>query len=163
MHVWKQASGEHYLVGIIAFMAFNAAYLVWCERKRRGHIQRRIGSQPRWAGLRSAAAAGRRHQADDQAAARAPGVDGILFRVAPMLVMIPAITSMVTIPSPKTWAPGPVNSVLLLSSPSPPGMIAVSRRLGFAATSMRSSPRPVLSRRTWPTRSPCSWWRSQWS
>ena len=32
-----------YLVGFLVFVALNAAYLVWVERKVAGHIQRRIG------------------------------------------------------------------------------------------------------------------------
>ena len=32
-----------YLVGIMAFAALNAAYLVWCERKGAARIQRRSG------------------------------------------------------------------------------------------------------------------------
>ena len=32
-----------FLLGVIAFVAFNAAYLVWLERKEAGHIQRRVG------------------------------------------------------------------------------------------------------------------------
>jgi len=32
-----------FLIGVIAFAALNAAYLVWLERKEAAHIQRRIG------------------------------------------------------------------------------------------------------------------------
>ncbi len=86
-----------YLIGIMAFAGLNAAYLGWCERKGAGHIQRRTGPMevgPH--GLLQPLADGIKLMTKQLLVPR--GVDGILFRVAPILAMIPAITSMVAIP-----------------------------------------------------------------
>ena len=32
-----------FIIFVMAFAGLNAAYLVWCERKGAGHIQRRVG------------------------------------------------------------------------------------------------------------------------
>ena len=32
-----------FIIFVLSFAGLNAAYLVWCERKGAGHIQRRIG------------------------------------------------------------------------------------------------------------------------
>ena len=54
------------------------------------------------------------------------GVDGIIFRVAPVLAMIPAITSMVVIPfSDNIGARAMELSVLLLFALASLGMIAI--------------------------------------
>ncbi|MCG2824358.1 MAG: NADH-quinone oxidoreductase subunit H, partial [Desulfobulbaceae bacterium] len=86
-----------FLVGVIAFAALNAAYLVWLERKEAAHIQRRIGPkevgpfgllQPLVDGIKLMT---------KQLIVPA-GVDPVLFKIAPILVMVPAIMSFVTIP-----------------------------------------------------------------
>ncbi|PIE59169.1 MAG: NADH-quinone oxidoreductase subunit NuoH [Desulfobulbus propionicus] len=86
-----------YLAGIMVFAAFNAAYLTWCERKGAGHIQRRPGPKEAgpW-GLLQPPADGIKLLTKQLLIPG--GVDHILFRVAPVLAMIPAITAMVVIP-----------------------------------------------------------------
>jgi len=86
-----------FLVGIIAFAALNAAYLVWLERKGAGHIQRRIGPkevgpfgliQPLVDGIKLMT----------KQLIVPTGVDKPLFKMAPLMLMVPAIMSFVTIP-----------------------------------------------------------------
>lgn len=81
----------------ISFAAANAAYLVWAERRIAGRIQRRPGPningplglfQPPLDGIKLMA----------KQLLIPGGVDKILFIVAPVLAMAPAITSFVTIP-----------------------------------------------------------------
>jgi len=86
-----------YLVGIIAFAALNAAYLVWVERKGAGRFQRRIGPcEVGPFGLLQPLADGAKLMTKQLL--MPGGVDKILFRVAPVLCMVPAIMSFVTIP-----------------------------------------------------------------
>lgn len=81
----------------IAFAALNAAYLVWCERRGAGRIQRRPGPningpfglfQPPLDGVKLMA----------KQLVIPGGADKILFVTAPVLAMFPAIMSFVTIP-----------------------------------------------------------------
>lgn len=86
-----------FLVGIIAFAALNAAYLVWLERKGAGHFQRRIGPKEVGPyGLLQPLADGIKLMTKQLLIP--DGVDPVLFRVAPIMVMAPAIMSFVTIP-----------------------------------------------------------------
>ncbi|MFZ5761855.1 MAG: NADH-quinone oxidoreductase subunit NuoH [Thermodesulfobacteriota bacterium] len=90
-----------FLVGIIAFAALNAAYLVWLERKEAGHIQRRIGPKEVGPfGLLQPLADGIKLMTKQLVVPA--GVDPVLFRIAPILVMIPAIMGFVTIPFSET-------------------------------------------------------------
>jgi len=82
---------------IVAFVALNAAYLVWAERRGAGRIQRRPGPningpfglfQPPLDGLKLMA----------KQLLIPGGADKALFITAPVLAMFPAITSFVTIP-----------------------------------------------------------------
>ena len=82
---------------IIAFIALNAAYLVWAERRGAGRIQRRPGPningpfgllQPPLDGLKLMA----------KQLLIPGGADKALFAAAPVLAMFPAIMSFVTIP-----------------------------------------------------------------
>jgi NADH-quinone oxidoreductase subunit H len=102
-----------FLVGIIAFAALNAAYLVWLERKGAAHIQRRIGPkevgpfgllQPMVDGIKLMS----------KQILIPDGVDPILFRLAPILAMVPAIMSFVTIPFSETLVARNVNIGLLM-------------------------------------------------
>jgi len=86
-----------FLVGIIAFAAGNAAYLVWVERKVAGHIQRRIGPKEVGPyGLLQPLADGVKLMSKQLLVP--DGVDPILFKVAPLMVLVPAVMSFVTIP-----------------------------------------------------------------
>jgi NADH:ubiquinone oxidoreductase subunit 1 (chain H) len=86
-----------YLVGLLIFAGVNAAWLGWCERKGAARIQRRTGpSEAGFAGLLQPLADGLKLMSKQLVVPQ--GVDGIVFRVAPILMMIPAITSMVVIP-----------------------------------------------------------------
>ncbi len=90
-----------FLVGIIAFAALNAAYLVWLERKEAGHIQRRIGPKEVGPyGLLQPLADGIKLMTKQLF--MPAGADPILFRLAPILVMVPAIMSFVTVPFSET-------------------------------------------------------------
>ncbi|MFN2368344.1 MAG: NADH-quinone oxidoreductase subunit H, partial [Desulfurivibrionaceae bacterium] len=86
-----------FLVGIIAFAALNAAYLVWLERKVAGHIQGRIGPKEVGPfGLLQPLADGIKLMSKQLLVPK--GVDPLLFKVAPLLVLVPAVMSFVTIP-----------------------------------------------------------------
>ncbi len=102
-----------FLVGIIAFAALNAAYLVWLERKGAAHIQRRIGPkevgpfgllQPMVDGIKLMS----------KQILIPDGVDPILFRLAPILAIVPAIMSFVTIPFSETLVARNLNIGLLM-------------------------------------------------
>jgi len=101
------------LTVIIGFAALNAAYLVWLERKGAGHIQRRIGPkevgpygllQPLVDGIKLMT-----KQLFVPCEA-----DPILFKVAPLLVLVPAIMSFVTIPFSETLVARDINIGLLM-------------------------------------------------
>lgn len=114
-----------YLIGIMAFAGVNAAWLGWCERKGAGHIQRRIGPKEVGPyGLLQPLADGIKLMTKQLLVPQ--GVDGILFRVAPVLAMIPAITSMVAIPFSGSIHARPIElSVLLIFALAAIGMMAI--------------------------------------
>src|SRR5512135_3593590 len=86
-----------FLVGIMAFVGLNAAYLVWVERKGAGRFQRRPGpNEVGWAGLLQPIADAIKLLSKQLIVPA--GVDGTLFRVAPLLVMAPALMSLAVIP-----------------------------------------------------------------
>lgn len=102
-----------FLVGIIAFAALNAAYLVWLERKVAGHIQRRIGPkevgpfgllQPLVDGIKLMT----------KQVLIPDNIDPILFRIAPPLLLIPAVMSFVTIPFSENLVARNINLGLLM-------------------------------------------------
>ncbi len=102
-----------FLVGFIAFAALNAAYLVWLERKGAARIQRRIGPkevgpcgllQPMVDGIKLMT---KQILVPD-------GVDPILFRLAPVLAIVPAIMCFVTIPYSETLVARDINIGLLM-------------------------------------------------
>lgn len=102
-----------FLVGIIAFAALNAAYLVWLERKEAGHIQRRIGPKEVGPfGLLQPLADGIKLMTKQLIVPA--GVDPILFRIAPIMVMVPAIMSFVTIPFSENLVARNINIGLLM-------------------------------------------------
>ncbi len=89
-----------FILGACGFVGLNAAYLVWVERKGAAHIQRRPG--PMEAGFQ-----GLLQPLADAAKLMSkqvivpPGADAVLFRLAPVLVMTPAMMCFAVIP----WAP----------------------------------------------------------
>ncbi len=102
-----------YLVCIIAFVALNAALLVWMERKVAGHIQLRIGPKEVGPfGLLQSFADGIKLMTKQLIVPE--GADVPLFKLAPMLVMISAVMCFVTIPFSDTIAPANINVGLLL-------------------------------------------------
>ncbi|MEW6426466.1 MAG: NADH-quinone oxidoreductase subunit NuoH [Thermodesulfobacteriota bacterium] len=102
-----------FLVGIIAFAALNAAYLVWVERKGAGHFQRRIGPKEVGPyGLLQPLADGIKLMTKQLIVPDC--ADAVLFKAAPVLVMIPAIGSFVTIPFSETLLARDINIGLLM-------------------------------------------------
>ncbi len=102
-----------FLVGIIAFVALNAAYLVWLERKEAGHIQRRIGPkevgpfgliQPIVDGIKLMT----------KQLLLPANIDKPLFKMAPIMLMVPAIMSFVVIPFSETLVARDINIGLLM-------------------------------------------------
>jgi NADH-quinone oxidoreductase subunit H len=109
----------------MAFAGLNAAYLGWCERKGAAHIQRRIGPKEVGPyGLWQPLADGIKLMTKQLIVPN--GVDGILFRVAPILAMIPALTSMCVIPFSENIQARSIDlSVLLLFALASIGMFAI--------------------------------------
>src|SRR5512139_3963879 len=86
-----------FVVGIMAFVGLNAAYLVWVERKGAGRFQRRPGpTEVGWAGLIQPIADAAKLLSKQLIVPA--GVDTTLFRAAPLLVMAPALISLAVIP-----------------------------------------------------------------
>ena len=86
-----------YLVAICAFVGANAAYLVLAERKGAGRIQRRPGpNEAGWFGVLQPLADGIKLLAKQIVVP--PGTDGLLFRLAPLMVMAPPLMCLATIP-----------------------------------------------------------------
>ncbi|MCX8155790.1 MAG: NADH-quinone oxidoreductase subunit NuoH [Verrucomicrobiae bacterium] len=86
-----------YLFGLMAFVGLNAAYLVWAERKGSGRFQRRLGpTEAGFAGLLQPIADSIKLLTKQLLVP--PTVDGVLFRTAPLLVIIPAMVSLAVIP-----------------------------------------------------------------
>ena len=114
-----------YLIGFMAFAGLNAAYLGWCERKGAGWIQRRTGPmEVGFQGLLQPLADGLKLMSKQLLVPT--GVDGILFRVAPILAMIPALTSFAVIPfAGNVQARAVELSVLVIFALASIGMMAV--------------------------------------
>ncbi|MEI7730257.1 MAG: NADH-quinone oxidoreductase subunit NuoH [Verrucomicrobiota bacterium] len=86
-----------FLLGIISFVGFNAAYLVWLERKGAGRFQRRPGpTEVGYAGLLQPIADALKLLSKQIIIP--PGVDVMLFCLAPILVISPALMSLAVIP-----------------------------------------------------------------
>jgi len=102
-----------FVIFVMAFAGLNAAYLVWCERKGAGHIQRRIGPKEVGPfGLLQPIADGIKLMTKQLFLPK--GVDPILFMVAPLMVMVPAIMSFVVIPFSETFVAREINIGLLM-------------------------------------------------
>jgi NADH-quinone oxidoreductase subunit H len=102
-----------YLVGIMAFVGLNAAYLVWVERKGAGWFQRRPGPmEVGYQGLLQPIADAIKLLSKQLIVPA--GVDGILFRLAPLLVMAPALIGLAVIPFSENLAGRNINVGLLM-------------------------------------------------
>jgi len=102
-----------YLVAFMAFVGLNAAYLVLAERKGAGWFQRRPGpNEAGPAGILQPIADGIKLIAKQVFVP--PGVDGILFRLAPALVLMPAFMCLATIPYAETIYGRNINVGLLM-------------------------------------------------
>lgn len=102
-----------FLVGLMAFVALNAAYLVWVERKTAGRIQRRPGpTEVGWAGLLQPLADGLKLLSKQVLVP--PGTDALLFRLAPLLVIAPGLMGLALIPFSETLVALDVNVGLLM-------------------------------------------------
>lgn len=114
-----------YLIGFMVFAGVNAAWLGWAERKGAAHIQRRNGPKEVGPfGLWQPLADGIKLMTKQLLIPS--GTDDILFRVAPILAMIPALTSMVVIPFSGNIQARPIDlSVLLIFALASISMIAI--------------------------------------
>jgi len=102
-----------YLVGLIAFAAFNAAYLSLLERRESAWFQRRRGPiEVGPFGLLQPVADGIKLLGKQLLVAR--GVDVLLFKLAPVAVITPAIMCLVTIPFSETIGARDLNLGLLM-------------------------------------------------
>lgn len=102
-----------FLVGLMAFVALNAAYLVWVERKTAARIQRRPGpTEAGWAGLLQPLADGIKLLSKQFLIP--PGTDALLFRLAPLLVIAPGLMGLALIPFSETLVALDLNVGLLM-------------------------------------------------
>ena len=102
-----------FLVGMMAFVGLNAAYLVWVERKGAARFQRRPGpTEVGYAGLLQPIADA--VQLMSKQLIVPAGVDRTLFRVAPLLMMSPALMSLAVIPWGENLAARNINVGLLM-------------------------------------------------
>jgi NADH-quinone oxidoreductase subunit H len=102
-----------FLVGMLAFVGLNAAYLVWVERKGAGRFQRRPGpTEVGPAGLLQPIADAVKLMTKQLIVPA--GADTTLFRVAPLLRMSPALMSLAVIPFGPHLAAANINVGLLM-------------------------------------------------
>ncbi len=102
-----------FLAGILGFVALNAAYLVWVERKGAGRFQRRPGpTEVGYAGLLQPLADGLKLLSKQLIVP--PGADGVLFRLAPLMVMAPAMMCLAVIPFSETLVARDLNVGLVM-------------------------------------------------
>jgi NADH-quinone oxidoreductase subunit H len=86
-----------YVTGALAFVGANAAYLVWVERKAAGRFQRRAGpTEVGPAGLLQPVADAIKLLSKQIIVPQ--GSDALLFRIAPVMVMAPAMMCFATLP-----------------------------------------------------------------
>ena len=102
-----------FLVCMLAFVGLNAAYLVWVERKGAGRFQRRPGpTEVGPAGLIQPIADAAKLMSKQLIVPA--GADTILFRVAPLLMMSPALMSLAVIPWGESLTARNINVGLLM-------------------------------------------------
>ena len=86
-----------YLIGAASFVGLNAAYLVWVERKSAGRFQRRAGpTEVGYAGLLQPIADALKLMSKQLIVP--PGADRFLFRMAPVMMMPPALMAFAILP-----------------------------------------------------------------
>jgi len=102
-----------FVVGIMAFVGLNAAYLVWVERKGAGRFQRRPGpTEVGYAGLLQPIADAVKLMTKQVIVP--PGADATLFRLAPVLIMTPAMMCFTVLPFGETLTATDINLGLLM-------------------------------------------------
>ena len=102
-----------FLVGMAGFVGLNAAYLVWVERKGAGRIQRRPGpTEVGYAGLLQPIADAVKLMSKQLIVP--PGADALLFMMAPVMIMVPAMMCFAVIPYGESLAPREINVGLLM-------------------------------------------------
>jgi len=102
-----------YLVGICAFVGANAAYLVLAERKIAGRIQRRPGpNEAGYGGWLQPVADGIKLLVKQVMVP--PGTDGLLYRLAPLMVMAPPLICLAVVPFGEDLVARNINVGLLL-------------------------------------------------
>src|SRR5215471_13176601 len=102
-----------FLLGMMAFVGANAAYLVWVERKAAGRFQRRPGpTEVGPAGLLQPIADAFKLLSKQLLVPA--GVDRTLFRLAPLLVMAHALAGLAVIPFSESLAARNINVGLLM-------------------------------------------------
>jgi NADH-quinone oxidoreductase subunit H len=102
-----------FLVGMLAFVGLNAAYLVWVERKGAARFQRRPGpTEVGYAGLLQPIADAIKLMSKQLIVPA--GVDRTLFRAAPLLMMSPALMGLAVIPFSQDLAARNINVGLLM-------------------------------------------------
>ncbi len=102
-----------YVAGIMAFVGLNAAYLVWVERKGAGRFQRRPGpTEVGPAGLLQPIADALKLLSKQVLVP--PDADRTLFRLAPILVMAPALMCLAVLPFSENLGARDLNISLIL-------------------------------------------------
>jgi NADH-quinone oxidoreductase subunit H len=102
-----------FLVGIMSFVGLNAAYLVWVERKGAGRFQRRPGpTEVGYAGLLQPIVDAIKLLSKQLIVPH--GVDRTLFRLAPLMVMAPALIGLAVVPFGESLTARNINVGLLL-------------------------------------------------
>ncbi len=105
MHYWQWLVLAVCVVGMLAFVGLNAAYLVWVERKGAGRFQRRPGpTEAGYAGLLQPIADAIKLMSKQVIVP--PGADALLFRMAPAMVLTPALMCLAVIPFSETFFVG---------------------------------------------------------
>ena len=113
MHLTETIRLLLWLGGMLTFVALNAAYLVWVERKGAGRFQRRPGpTEVGWAGLLQPIADGLKLMSKQLIVP--PGADAAVFRSAPLVVVAPAMMCLAVIPFSDTLVARSVNMGLIM-------------------------------------------------
>jgi NADH-quinone oxidoreductase subunit H len=94
---WETVKMVVGLIGVLAFVVFNALILTWAERKVAGHMQRRIGPKEVGPyGLIQPIADALKLLGKEILTPR--DVDKPLYYLAPMIIFVPVLVSFIVIP-----------------------------------------------------------------